>query len=246
MHTVHATCPGRPRAVAWHWVPCRRSAPVRRNVPFDSSCSAEPAYQAQRRRNGPPAFAAESALLQTALGQRARFAVASLGQERGWSRMSQVFLGRLQAAIVCALAMLAFGAAEMRAAGSGGSEDYAGAFLGVGKVANEIVDIDGFADWGNPGSTNKLNGPAAFAGVLAGRRLDMGSSGLRFEIDALGRQPVRGHRRAGPDMQRRNRVDTHPLDGHRPHGLRHGCRQHPDLSRRRTGAGPDRQFRYGH
>ncbi|MYI68862.1 MAG: porin family protein [Boseongicola sp. SB0673_bin_14] len=99
--------------------------------------------------------------------------------------MSQVFLGRLQAAIVCALAMLAFGVAEMRAAGSGGSEDYAGAFLGVGKVANEIVDIDGFADWGNPGSTNKLNGPAAFAGVLAGRRLDMGSSGLRFEIDAL-------------------------------------------------------------
>lgn len=124
-------------------------------------------------------------MLQTALGQSARFAVASLVQERGWSRMNQVFLGRVQTASMCTLVMLAFGAAETRAAGSGQYEDYAGAFLGAGKVASKIVDIDGFADWGNPGSTNKLDGPGAFAGVLAGRRLDMGSSGLRFEIDAL-------------------------------------------------------------
>ena len=28
---------------------------------------------------------------------------------------------------------------------------YAGAFAGAGRTGNRIVDIDGFADWGNPG-----------------------------------------------------------------------------------------------
>ena len=41
-------------------------------------------------------------------------------------------------------------------------------FIGTGTVAGKIVDVDGFADWGNPGSTNKLNGPAAFARSAGG------------------------------------------------------------------------------
>ena len=100
--------------------------------------------------------------------------------------MSLDLLCRFLAVTFFALAGLAFGAAESRAAGSGGNEDYVGLFLGTGMVASKIVDIDGFADWGNPGSTNKLNGSAAVLGVLAGRRFDIGpSSGLRVEIDAL-------------------------------------------------------------
>ena len=106
--------------------------------------------------------------------------------EKGsWIPMRQDFHWRRQAVTVVALVVLAFGAAETRAAGSGGDGNYAGLFVGTGKVANEIIDVDGFADWGNPGSTNKLNGPAAAAGVLAGHRFDMGRTGLRIEIDAL-------------------------------------------------------------
>ncbi len=99
--------------------------------------------------------------------------------------MRKDFPRRWQTAILLALVTLAFGAAETRAADSDGNGNYAGLFVGTGKVANEIVDVDGFADWGNPGSTNKFNGPAAAAGVLAGHRFDMGRTGLRIEIDAL-------------------------------------------------------------
>ncbi len=99
--------------------------------------------------------------------------------------MRQNFLKQRLAITVFALAMLALGATETRAADGGGDENYAGVFVGTGKAAGKIVDIDGFADWGNPGSTSRLNGSAALAGVLAGRRFDMGNSGLRIEIDAL-------------------------------------------------------------
>lgn len=103
----------------------------------------------------------------------------------GWTRMKQDMFWRRRAIAVAALVVLAFGAAETRAADIGGNGDYAGLFVGTGKVANKIVDVDGFADWGNPGSTNKFDSPAAAVGVLAGRRLDMGRTGLRIEIDAL-------------------------------------------------------------
>ncbi|MYA88686.1 MAG: hypothetical protein F4X97_09590, partial [Boseongicola sp. SB0662_bin_57] len=99
--------------------------------------------------------------------------------------MRQDLLWRWRIVAVVALFMLAFSAAETRAADVGGNGNYAGLFVGTGKVANKIVDVDGFADWGNPGSTNKFNGPAAAFGVLAGHRLDLGGAGLRIEIDAL-------------------------------------------------------------
>ena len=95
------------------------------------------------------------------------------------------FFWRWQAVTAMALVMLVFDAEETRGAGSGDNGNYAGLFVGTGKVSNKIVDVDGFADWGNPGSTNKINGPAAAAGVLAGRRFDMGRTGFRIEIDAL-------------------------------------------------------------
>ncbi len=99
--------------------------------------------------------------------------------------MRQDFPWRRQAVTVAVLMMLAFSAADARAADSSDNGNYAGLFVGTGKVANKIVDVDGFADWGNPGSTNKFNSPAAAVGVLAGRRFDMGRTGLRIEIDAL-------------------------------------------------------------
>ncbi|MDE0694735.1 MAG: outer membrane beta-barrel protein [Boseongicola sp.] len=99
--------------------------------------------------------------------------------------MKQDFPWRWQAITVAALVILAFSAAQTRATDSGGNGNYAGLFAGTGKVANKIVDVDGFADWGNPGSTNKFSGPAAAVGVLAGRRFDLGRAGLRIEIDAL-------------------------------------------------------------
>ena len=103
----------------------------------------------------------------------------------GRTRVAQDMPWRWQAITVVALAVLAFNATETQAADIGGNGNYAGLFVGAGKVANKIVDVDGFADWGNPGSANKFNGPAAAVGVLAGRRLDRGRTGLRIEFDAL-------------------------------------------------------------
>ena len=61
--------------------------------------------------------------------------------------------------------------------------NYAGVFMGAGFMKNRIVDIDGFADWGNPGSVSDYDDTGVIGGVLVGGKFDVGGFTLRGELD---------------------------------------------------------------
>ena len=61
---------------------------------------------------------------------------------------------------------------------------YAGVFAGFGRMSNRIVDVDGFANWGHPGSVVDYDDAGFVGGVLAGKRFEMGGVPFRIEIDA--------------------------------------------------------------
>lgn len=64
-----------------------------------------------------------------------------------------------------------------------GSEAYAGVFVGSAEVDNRLIDVDGFANWGNSGSVTRY-GDAGFAGgVLIGKKFDLGGVLVRLELD---------------------------------------------------------------
>ena len=60
---------------------------------------------------------------------------------------------------------------------------YAGAFAGYGRTDNRIVDVDGFANWGNPGSSVDYDNAGLVGGVLAGKKFDLYGERFRIEID---------------------------------------------------------------
>ncbi len=60
---------------------------------------------------------------------------------------------------------------------------YAGVFIGPGFMRNRILDIDGFADWGNPGTVSRYDDTGFVGGVLVGRKFDVGGLTLRMELD---------------------------------------------------------------
>ena len=62
-------------------------------------------------------------------------------------------------------------------------DKYAGVFIGPGFMKNRITDVDGFADWGNPGSVSKYDDTGFVGGVLVGRKFDVGGLTLRMELD---------------------------------------------------------------
>jgi outer membrane immunogenic protein len=62
-------------------------------------------------------------------------------------------------------------------------DNYAGVFIGPGFMRNRILDVDGFANWGNPGSVSKYDDTGFVGGVLVGRKLDVGGLTLRMELD---------------------------------------------------------------
>lgn len=62
-------------------------------------------------------------------------------------------------------------------------DSYAGVFAGPGFMRNRMLDIDGFADWGNPGSVSKYDDTGFVGGVLVGRKFDVGGLTLRMELD---------------------------------------------------------------
>lgn len=62
-------------------------------------------------------------------------------------------------------------------------DKYAGVFIGPGFMKNRIIDVDGFADWGNPGSVSKYDDTGFVGGVLLGRKFDYGGLTLRMELD---------------------------------------------------------------
>ena len=83
-------------------------------------------------------------------------------------------------AVVALPALLMLASADpANADGSGAAFDwsgaYAGVFAGSGRTGNRIIDIDGFANWGNAGSVVDYDDEGFVGGALIGR----GSSAVR-------------------------------------------------------------------
>ncbi len=62
-------------------------------------------------------------------------------------------------------------------------DTYAGILIGPGFMKNRILDVDGFADWGNPGTVSKYDDTGLVGGFLVGRKFDVGGLVLRAELD---------------------------------------------------------------
>ena len=101
--------------------------------------------------------------------------------------LARGFAPRCASVAVTALALLT-------GAGSSGAEDgsvtldrtgtYAGVFAGSGRMGNRLVDVDGFANWGNPGSIVDYDDNRAVGGALVGRKFELDGTRLRVELDA--------------------------------------------------------------
>ena len=60
---------------------------------------------------------------------------------------------------------------------------YIGVFYGSGQTNNKHTDLEGFANWGYPGSSVDYKEAAPIAGVLAGRRININGIPIRIELD---------------------------------------------------------------
>ena len=87
-------------------------------------------------------------------------------------------------AVLCLLA--GGGSASAGETGSAFSpaKTYAGVFAGSGLTGNRLVDVDGFANWGHPGSISKYDNTGFAWGALAGWRFQFAHTLLRVEVDA--------------------------------------------------------------
>ena len=83
---------------------------------------------------------------------------------------------------ILAFALAAPASSETRQDNSGGTT-YAGIFAGSAKSVNEVLDITGFANWGNPGYTVKFAGEDVVGGALIGKSFESGGIPLRMEFD---------------------------------------------------------------
>lgn len=91
--------------------------------------------------------------------------------------------GRAACLALTAALMLAGPLQAVQAAPSGGW--YGGLFAGSAWLDNDIEDIEGFANWGQPGWTLDVHDSGLAAGVLGGRSFEFAGVPLHLEIDAL-------------------------------------------------------------
>lgn len=66
----------------------------------------------------------------------------------------------------------------------GGAGIYAGVFGGLGLTSGRLTDIEGFANWGHPGTVTNYDTSGLMGGALLGKRFQAGAAPLRFELDA--------------------------------------------------------------
>ena len=64
-----------------------------------------------------------------------------------------------------------------------GTGAYAGVFAGSVRSGNRLIDVDGFANWGNPGSMTDYDDTGFIGGVLAGWKFEVDGTRLRVELD---------------------------------------------------------------
>ena len=79
---------------------------------------------------------------------------------------------------------------------------YAGIFLGSAVMANKIVDVEGFANWGQPGYTLGYGDNRLVGGALLGTKVGLGGVRLRIEFDGM----------VGDLSGKSNRLDPAGLD----------------------------------
>lgn len=63
------------------------------------------------------------------------------------------------------------------------AETYAGVFAGYARLNNRLIDVDGFANWGHPGSGSTYNDDGFAGGVLVGKKFKIGGMPFRIEFD---------------------------------------------------------------
>ena len=63
------------------------------------------------------------------------------------------------------------------------SKTYVGIFAGSALTDNRIIDVDGFANWGNPGWVSYYEDSGFISGALIGNNFDINEVPLRIEID---------------------------------------------------------------
>lgn len=60
---------------------------------------------------------------------------------------------------------------------------YFGVFVGAGKLKNTHVDVEGFANWGHPGSSVDYDDSATVGGFLIGKKAYINGLPVRLELD---------------------------------------------------------------
>ena len=114
----------------------------------------------------------------------------------GLRRAAPGWAAGLASIVMAVTALPAFAGSESRSSGWAGI--YAGAFAGVGRLDNRIVDVDGFVDWGNPGSRTGYAGAGAVGGLFVGKRFGIGGVRFRVEADAMFGDLLAGTNRLDP------------------------------------------------
>ena len=61
--------------------------------------------------------------------------------------------------------------------------NYVGLFVASSEVYNRLVDPEGFANWGHPGSSVHYNDVQLVGGALVGKKFDINGVPVRFELD---------------------------------------------------------------
>ncbi|MDE0097028.1 MAG: outer membrane beta-barrel protein [Gammaproteobacteria bacterium] len=90
--------------------------------------------------------------------------------------------------VMSALLLLAH-AGTARAGGEGAAlrwgKPYAGVFAGSRQADHRVIDVEGFANWGNPGWSVEYDRSGFAGGVLAGWKFLGGGLPLRIEVDGM-------------------------------------------------------------
>ncbi|MCY4513280.1 MAG: hypothetical protein OXB86_06295 [Bdellovibrionales bacterium] len=79
---------------------------------------------------------------------------------------------------------------------------YFGVFVGAGKLKNTHVDVEGFANWGHPGSSVDYDDSATVGGFLIGKKASINGLPVRLELDGT----------FGKMSAQTNRLDPEGLD----------------------------------
>ena len=107
--------------------------------------------------------------------------------------------------MLATLLLLAYGtpaSAGCDDADGGSSCSYAGALVGSGRMYSRIVDVDGFANWGHPGTRTAFDDVELVGGGLLGIKRRIGPVPIRFELDGT----------VGDMQATTNRLDPQGLD----------------------------------